>query len=177
MTSDAEPSPEQHEFVCPICGGRLLVAPSNVEQIAACPLCHEDMTIPAMVETQDADLSAGGPNDDELDALRIQQRATLRRAIYRSRSYAIIAAVVCVVATVQLGQFAYRAIRTNSAVWAVAYLFAMIGSALGAIYFYRRALALHQETRRPELSAPEHPPDFSTLGDGSEQWQKLHDVR
>jgi len=175
--SEPKPSPERHEFVCPVCGGRLLIAPSTVEQITSCPLCHEDVTIPPIVDEDHADLSAVHLDDDELDARRIQQRSTLRRAIYRSRSYAIIAAVVCVVATVQLGQFAYRAILANNAVWAVAYLFAMIGSAVGSIYFYRRALALHQETKRPELSAPEQPPDFSTLGNGSEQWQKLHDVR
>ncbi|MBC8108464.1 MAG: hypothetical protein H7Z14_17900 [Anaerolineae bacterium] len=173
MTPDAA----QHEFVCPICGGTLLIAPCAVEQITACPLCHEDMTIPAMLDADDADLSAGEPDDDELNALRIQQRSTLRRAVYRSRSYAIIAAIVCVVASVQLAQFAYRAIRANSAGWAVAYLFAMIGGAIGAVYFYRRAVAFNQEAKRPELSAPAQPPDFSSLNDGSQQWQNLHDVR
>lgn len=171
------PSAAEHEFICPICGGTLLIEPSTVEQMAACPLCHEDMTIPAMLHAEHADLSAGEPDDDELNALRIQQRSTLRRAVYRSRSYAIIAAIVCVVAAVQVGQFAYRAIRANSATWAVAYLFAMIGGAVGAVYFYRRALALHQETKRPELSVPDHPPDFSTLSDGSQRWENLHDVR
>ncbi|CAN5474827.1 hypothetical protein BH09PLA1_BH09PLA1_05930 [soil metagenome] len=171
-----EPDESQSEFECPVCGGMLLIAASEIEQIAACPLCHEDVTIPAAPEANDADFSPGESERDELDANRIQQRSTLRRALYRSRSYAIIASIVCVVAVAQLAQFAYRAIQAKTLIWAVGYILAMLVGVVGAIFFYRRAIAFHQEARRSESSEPHVPPDFSTLGDGSQQWQNLHDV-
>jgi hypothetical protein len=132
-------SDEASEFICPTCDAVMLVAASDSEQVVDCPACHQQVTIPAAAPTNPP------ANDNELDHLRIMQRSTLRRALYRSRSHAVIAAVVCLVAGVQLAISTINAIRTRSLVWATAYVVLMITSAIGATFFYRRAIALHRE--------------------------------
>lgn len=173
------------EFLCPICGGALVIAPSDVEQIAACPLCHEDITIPARTDSDDAAFAferacedVENRDDDQLDARRIQQQSTLRRAVYRSRSYAIIAAIVCAVATIQLAQFTYRAVQVGYFGWASFYVLLLAGSVLGTVYSYRCALSAHREAaRRDSNDSSIAQPDFSTLSDGSQQLENLNDVR
>lgn len=151
----------------------MLVVPTRDEQIVACPTCNTDVTIPATLEHDEVE-----SRDDELDHTRITQRATLRRALYRSRSYAIIAAVVCIVAVVQLAFTTLHALRTRSFVWTAAYLLALIAAVWGARYFYNRAVAAHREaTSSGESTNPESAPDFSTLSDGSQLHERLNDVR
>jgi hypothetical protein len=41
-------------------------APGNVEQIIACPLCHADITIPGLPESDDANFIADPADDNEL---------------------------------------------------------------------------------------------------------------
>ena len=114
-----------------------MIEPCAVEQVVDCPICHEQVTVPATLPIEPP------AAEDELDHFRITQRATLRRALYRSRSYAIIAAVVCVVAGVQLAIWIINTIRTRSFGWSLAYTALLIASAIGAAHFYRRAAALH----------------------------------
>jgi hypothetical protein len=120
------------------------------------------------------------PSADELDGLRIRQLATLRRGAYRSRSHAVIAMIVCAVATAELGTTAWMRVRAIGWTSVPLLCIAMIPVALwGAIHFYRRASVLHREATRSLQAGPtEHTsPDFTTLGDGSERWDRLNDVR
>ena len=162
------------EFNCPHCGGAMLITPSSVEQVIECPACHQQATIPAT-----APIEQPAAAEDQLDHLRITQRATLRRALYRGRSYAIIAAVVCAVAGVQLAISIINAIRARTFGWTSAYVVPLIASVIGAAYFYRRAIALHREAIESARSSDElqSTPDFSSLSDGSQRWRDLDDVR
>ena len=174
----SEQAGETSEFQCPACGGAILIAPADVELIIACPLCHTDLTVPPAESENYRSEDASDDRDDELDHGRISQRATLRRALYRSRSYAIIAAVVCAVAVMQLGVSSYHAMRSPAIAWAAIYIALMFAAIIGAVYFYRRAMAFHQEAKQSELRTdPQTPPDFTALGDGREPWEKLNDVR
>lgn len=116
--------------------------------------------------------------DDELDGLKIRQIAQLRRATYRSRSYAIIAAAACAVVGVQLGIMAAGNVR--QAGWGIrpiAYLLILAGLlALGA-YFVGRARELHREASAARLPEPSAPPNFTTLSDGSQQVSNLEQIR
>lgn len=123
--------------------------------------------------------TAQASHDDrehELDGLRIRQLSALRRSAYRTRSFAIIVAVACLVVGIQLAIKAFRAesawFRVLSAALAVFALF-------GAVHFTRRIAALQRELRTPPPMPPEPPggPDFSTLSDGSQQWKNLEDIR
>ena len=114
--------------------------------------------------------------EHELDGLRIRQLSSLRRGAYRTRSIAIIVAVACLVAAVQL------AVKAFTGVWAT---YRAISGALAvfaffaAVHFMRRVAALQRELRTPPPMPPEPPggPDFSTLSDGSQQWKNLEDIR
>jgi hypothetical protein len=148
------------DFACPSCGHVAAVAPAGEEQIVTCPSCGREFTVPA------ADVSDAVAREDELDGVRI---AIARRAAYRARSYAIIAAAVCLVAA---GQFVWtvRAAPVRHAIFAAA-------SLAGFVYFARLARRLHDETKGSILPNPTTPPDFTGLGDGGEASKKLEDVR
>src|SRR4029079_13459935 len=108
------------------------------------------------------------PND-ELDSLRIRQFATLRRATYRSRSYAIIAAIACGGTALQLAWLAIRRASVATWDWRPALLGALaIISVLGSIWFARRATDLHRQAKQTLLPEPTSQPDFSELSDGSQ---------
>ena len=114
----------------------------------------------------------------ELDEQRIRHIATLRRALYRSRSYAIVAMCAAAVVGVQLAMMTYGAFRRDGH-WlsATAMLIGTMVCAIVAHHFYRRAVALHQEAKQTHLSPPTDSADFATLSDGSQRWKNLEDVR
>jgi hypothetical protein len=116
--------------------------------------------------------------DEHLDGLRIRQATVLRRSLYRSRAYAVIAAIGCVAVAAQCAMLSYRHVRTIG--WGlrpVAFVVLMSCAIAGAIFFARRASGLNREaaaTVEPEAVAP---PDFSTLSDGSQRARNLDEVR
>src|SRR4051812_10448748 len=120
-----------------------------------CKSCgHEDF-LPAddLPGDEAAEEPAQQSSEDRLDELRIQRQVTLRRATYRSNSHAVIAAIVCVVAAVRLGEMTFHAWRGRS--WLLVAAYATIGlvCGLGAIYISHRAIELHHEMRREVTSA------------------------
>jgi hypothetical protein len=157
-------------FICPHCQQSVDIAPHSGQQFVYCPHCNAEFSLP---HEQVLDERAA-----ELDGLRIRQLSTLRRAAYRSRSYAIIAAGACAVVAAQLVLLTIRHVRTLGwSAQAIGYVLLVPVAAWGAWYFLGRAMALHRETRRTLLTNPTQPPDFSTLSDGSQQVKNLEDIR
>jgi len=114
---------------------------------------------------------------DELDSLRIRQLASLRRATYRSRSHAIIAAAVCAGLAVQLGWVMLQRIRADG--WSLRLMvFALLLAAClaGAIWFARRAAEFHRAAQKAGRDEPAAQPDFSTLSDGSQRARNLEEI-
>jgi hypothetical protein len=117
------------------------------------------------------------PTAAELDDQRIRQIATLRRALYRSRSYAIVALAAAAAVAVQLAIMTVTWLLRGHPLGAAAMLVGSIACVLTSIHFYRRAASLHHEATQTHLPAPIEAPDFSTLSDGSQRWKNLEDVR
>jgi hypothetical protein len=164
-----------NHVVCPTCRSAVLVDPSAIA--LHCDHCGHDFFIESSSENELAASEAPTTNEAELDAARIRQRMTMVRSAYRSRSYAIIAMIVCVVLVIQSILFALPRLRARSLPLAFLYLlFALIGVA-GTIYFFRKAIALHREARQSLLDQPTARPDFSDLGDGSERVRNLENIR
>jgi hypothetical protein len=116
--------------------------------------------------------------DAELDGVRIRQLAAMRRATYRSRSHAVIATLVCVVAAMQATIYLVQHLLHLGFSWRVLlYAAFVIAGSYGAIFFARRAIALHREATQSRVLEPSSPPDFSTLSDGSQRWKDLEDIR
>ena len=116
-------------------------------------------------------------HSDELDGVRIRQIAAARRAAYRVRSYCIIAAFAFAIVVIQLVWMTTTAIRTTGLTsFAVGYLLLATCACMGAVYFLRRAVSLHRETKASAMTPASAQPDFSTLGDGSSRWKHLEDI-
>jgi hypothetical protein len=114
----------------------------------------------------------------ELDGMRIQQLATLRRSAYRSRSYAVIAMLVCIIAMAQAALLLIQYLMRIGWGWQpILYAMFVVAGAWGGWFFMRRAMALHREAKQSYLEFPTTPPDFSTLGDGSQRWKNLEEIR
>jgi hypothetical protein len=169
-------TPEGLDHVlCPTCGAEVLVDPNAIA--LHCAHCDLDFFIDAASESERPTSEGPTTNEAELDAARIRQRMTMVRSAYRSRSYAIIAMIVCAVLVIQSILFALARLRARSLPLAGLYLlFALVGIA-GTVYFFRKAMALHREARRSSLDQPDTPPDFSHLGDGSERVRNLENIR
>lgn len=124
-----------------------------------------------------------GPPDDStaetlFDELRIRQVTVLRRGLYRSRSYAVIAAVVCAATAAQGGYSAWQHARAHG--WElrpILFLLLALCASIGAVWFARRSLALSREAKRSHLPEPSSPPDFSTLSDGSQRARHLDQIQ
>lgn len=115
--------------------------------------------------------------DDQLDGLRIRQLSTLRRATYRSRSHAIIAAGVCAVAGVQFGILMVGQLRTAGfGLRAVIYGVCSVLAAIGVRHFIGRARRLNQELKLAKGDRPSAEPNFTTLGDGGDLIDKLENI-
>jgi predicted RNA-binding Zn-ribbon protein involved in translation (DUF1610 family) len=96
MSNDVEHPPTSF---CPRCGQSVEI-PREVAVPLQCPACGEQFIIDD--EPADPEIEFSKTSEDELELGRIMQISKLRLATYRSRSHAIIAAIVCVVALVQL---------------------------------------------------------------------------
>ena len=189
-----EPSDSSPGVVpCPQCGGEVQATASDRPQVLDCPHCGQPFVLPAagqqlavaQVPGQESfvtdDLPAPANNDD-LDGARIRRVAMLKRSAYRSRSYCIILAVICLAGAGQCLWNTVTAIRFPAAGTATAY--GVIGLWMAAtaacVYlgnrFYRRGEKYAREAEATGLSDPGAPPDFTPLSDGSQRWKNLEEV-
>lgn len=162
---------------CPECGAAL-VDVEGEPNLLRCERCDKYFDVPEEHRADDHESHEATDRQDELDGLRIRQLAAMRRAAYRSRSYCVIAAMVCVVAVVQLAWNGIALIRaTGWGMRPVSYFLFTILAAWGAAFFTRKAMELNREAKKSTLPDPTTSPDLSTLSDGSDRWKNLEDVR
>jgi hypothetical protein len=159
--------------LCPHCRQPLALPDPLPAGFLTCPSCGGSIVLDQAPSPADA--APPDPAADELDANRIQQLSRARRATIRSRSYLIIGAVLCGIATLQL---CYLARRDGWATpRAAAYVVLAIGAGFGCIDLLRKARRLGKELKRPILPETQSPPDFSTLQDGSQRVDRLNQMR
>jgi hypothetical protein len=162
-------------YGCPECGAALEPI-DGAPNLLKCPACGLECFAPAEVEDDAlASAEAGQPSrEDELSALRIRQFATAKRSAYRARSYAIIAAAICLVGVVQLAWMTVQHVRVAG--WTprpIGYVLFILLGGWAAWYFLGRAREMHAEATRTALAEPTTPPDLSTLRDGSQRFEGL----
>jgi hypothetical protein len=170
---------------CPVCGRPLPrdVVPLGWVQCPACGAQVELVAVPS-VEPGDEEGTPEPPPDPDaaLNALRVRQIAALRRGGYRTRSYCFVAAAALAVVAAQLAFMGLASYRDSGGrlTWPAIYAVLVLLALWGCAHFAGRVLRLTNELRQSPTAAlppPEHEPDFSTLGDGSQQWKNLEDVR
>src|SRR5437868_6300845 len=142
-------------YECPTCGTRFVVSPDDADQELTCPTCGAVLMISAVEDTD-----ASKP-EVELDGARIRKLAALRRSTYRSRSYAIIAAILCAVGAVQAGYLLARELQFHHlSTWSMLLLVILALVIFLTILFARKAVALDIEMRRREQHPTLPAPDF-----------------
>jgi len=116
---------------------------------------------------------------DQLNSLRIQQLTRLRRSAIRSRSWYLIGTIVAYVATAELAFKAVQCVRYERGwgLWPSIFVLCAISSGIAAPFFLYRCIQFHREIQVPMLDEPATPPDFSTLGDGSQRWKNLEEIQ
>jgi hypothetical protein len=169
------------ESACPHCGQGVAFTPADVPQTLVCPHCQGEFIAPARdgaTDLADPDEQAEVP-DEMLTAIRIRQLSAERRATYRASSYCVIAAGVCAVTIAQLVWMIVQHMKHRGG-WGIqctGYVLFIALALYGLVYFVIRARQLHREAKQSSLAEPIHPPDFSTLDDGSNRVTKLEQMR
>lgn len=176
--SSLEPT-GQPQYECPGCGE--LVTPAALgDSLFQCPRCGQQFFAAAEEgvpdDTETPDDHSSSREDEPLSELRIRQISALRRAAYRSRSWVIIAAGVCLVAAVKLLLSAIIDVRAGRRAAPIGYALAAVALFILAAHFIRRAVEMTHRIRQTSQPEPTEPPDFSSLSDGSQRWKNLEDM-
>lgn len=155
---------------CPHCDGQVEAELTSEPQLVSCPHCAQEIQLPP---------STPEPQDD-LDGSRIRQISAIKRSAYRTRSYFLIGAVLCLAG---FGQTAWNALASlHSRAGGLSYLFAALWAlaslacAAGVWWMLSRADHYRQEAARSSLRDPDQPPDFAPLSDGSQAWKNLEQI-
>jgi ribosomal protein L37AE/L43A len=174
----AEVADESPTYACPHCQAEVHVE-WPAEPFLRCPQCGEEFALPA--EATAAELPIQYVHDElsvELNAQRIQRIVAQRRADIRLRSYFVLAAFGCLAVAITflctVGQRLFYRMPWSSAD-AVQLAIAIFGI-VGAGFLLSRAHSLTRELNKPLLPEPTTPPDFSNLGDGSQQAKELEEL-
>ncbi len=191
--SDSFESSEMHglaetAFVCPHCQAEVSIPADRLGDEVHCLYCGEsflaqlgvsDPSIQQVIDDTAEEATEAAPQQEvQLDANRIRQLASLRRSLYRSRSYAIVGVITCFVTGIQLTINAYMEARDKGI------SAKPLGLSLCAIVLVVTAMVLLKKARhiQQEIRLLHHPdvadgePDFSKLSDGSQRWKHLEDM-
>jgi hypothetical protein len=189
-------SPPPEPIHCPHCGSATPAALTDKPQIAICPQCAQAFVVPALdgstpvvaqvgvapAESSFAyDDTAAAPGssarEDDLDALRIRQIAAIKRTAYRTRSYFLIATVVCMVASARLLWIGYEGWSIpGQRKWAMLEILAATVLFVLARRAFARSVYYKRESEKSALEEPDRPPDLSKLSDGSQRWKNLDNI-
>jgi hypothetical protein len=173
-------------YTCPHCQQAVAIDPDERTlkgPFIPCPYCGREFAIGSDGEPDEQEAAertrAEQTEKAELDAMRIRQVSAGRRAAIRARSWLLIGVVGCLVGAGQCIWKARELHRREQHWGAAAIVLIVVAIALfpAAGFFARRWLAIGRELAQPLLDEPTTPPDFSTLGDGTQHWKKLEDVQ
>ena len=171
-------------FRCPGCDEEVDVPTGAVGQLVRCPYCSSDFfaahgqTHQLIVDDTDPPVADDRP-PDELDANRIRQLSALRIATQRTRSWWLTGAALAGLTAVNaVAKAIGYAVGSHAwGVWPTGLTLAAVALSVVAAYATRQAAHLAREIATSAVADPPTEPDFSTLDNGSDRWQRLDEVR
>lgn len=196
-----QPPPRKRAEIlqCPHCDNDVGATLDLVARQMPCPHCGQPMIIPAVDGSTDLpeagdsfDVDDESAENDEsreqrlrqasqtrLSTLRIQKLTGERRALNRSRSFAMATAIALTIVFIQCLWLIVRnaAADTEGRGASTALAIVALLCAYAAVRLFRRSRRLAAITRQPLLEDPETEPDFSQLSDGSHRWRNLDEMR
>jgi hypothetical protein len=175
-------------FTCPHCNQAVEAEPGETAQTIACPVCGQTFVLPSadgsldLPEENDRDAAAlehaHAAREQELDGLRVRNLVVAKRAAIRSRTYAIVGAVLCLMTAIDMVISTVTDVRKGG--WhpkEVGYVMVAAAALLALIPLVQNAILYGRESKAVVIPEPETPPDFSTLSDGSQISEQLKDVK
>jgi hypothetical protein len=175
-------APEHHRFTCPGCSEEVDVPAETAGQLVRCPYCNTDFF--ASVEHVNAAVVDDTTEtffdpDLEFNKLRIQQYTALRRGAIRARSWWLVTQIACMFIVLDTaGQiFVYLASWHRWGIRPTIGLLVLLAAVRLGVHARRRARDFLREIDTSALTDPTEPPDFSTLGDGSEMLRNFEKIR
>ncbi|HEY0007908.1 MAG TPA: hypothetical protein VGB55_04205 [Tepidisphaeraceae bacterium] len=167
---------------CPYCGAAVEIDPSA--PIQKCPTCAQEF----LLDTDDEEARnraalevleyRATAHHERLDDRHIRAVQLELRSLYRSRTWMLVLGFACLGGVGQMAWLAARNWEQLQSDRIVAYAVVLAGLAmigfwsLGVANRYRRQAEAEAEAHRLK-TAPTEPPDFSTLGDGSQFANRL----
>jgi hypothetical protein len=176
------PDPGPVRFNCPGCQEEVDVPADAVGQLVRCPYCNTDFFsaeqhLHAAVVDDTPEETVD--RDSSINRLRIEHYAALRRGAIRSRSWWLVTQIACLFMILDAGGQIFVYVTTwhrwgiGPSLGAVSIV---VAAALG-VHARRRARDFQREIDTSSLSDPVEPPDFSTLGDGSDFLQQFDKIQ
>lgn len=179
--------PEAGVYTCPHCSATVAIDPNQRGPFVICPECGVEFAISRLPEEDDPEARARAEDElaareRELDAMRIRQLSTSRRAAIRAQGYWMVGICGCIGGLLLIVFDAVKYAQSKGAArlsvfFVVRSVVGGVGLIWGAIYFFRRWRLVGAELRKSALVEPTTPPDFSTLSDGTQQVKYLEDVK
>ncbi len=176
----------QHELSCPACGQPVERPDDMMQNLLVCLHCGHQFFIeiapPDEIAVDDETareelrrkVEAEQNRERDLDGMRIRALSTERRAMYRTRSFLIVAVFGCGFGIYLIVNELIHGQCTRLGQGAMVVL--AIGCAMGIPFFGRKIASLQAELRKPVMSEPTEPPDFELLGDGSQTVRQLEEM-
>jgi hypothetical protein len=164
-------SASDDRILCPDCGDETPVtANAGLQQCAHCRsqffLAEDD----SVIDDENALHEAVNQQIKEpvLNTRHIRSISLERRAVYRKRTWVIVAAMLLIGSAGQAAFLAYGDVR--QALWMRAAAFAVLafGMFVSGVWFAQKIKPLTAEAEAMKLRDPETSPDFSTLSSGGQ---------
>jgi hypothetical protein len=165
---------------CPDCGVETPVAPAAGPQ--QCAHCKSQFFVPDDDSTIDDEtalfeaVNRQTQTEPLLSGRHIRAVSLEQYAVYRNRTWVIVASLVCLGSAGQSLWLASAASRLGDWPRAAAYVVLAIGLVVGAVWFGRKIKALTAAAAAMKMPDPATPPDFSTLSSGGQFVEALEEM-
>lgn len=177
---DVPPGPP--EYTCPGCSVTFAVPAEPADRVLECPACHTQFFAPSADDDWRDDRDDGADDEPEerdpaaeLDGNRIKQVTTLRNGLNRTRSYVMVGVfALSSIAFVLVFRAAGHVVFGTLGVKSIGYVCAAAGCVIGAVLLRRRAHDIDRELDETALPEPDDEPDLSSLDDGSQFLDEMH---
>lgn len=181
MAEEGSADEPRSTYPCPKCGSPVPIGEQRGP--VQCAKCGEQFLPAVELDYESAPLSpptvapsSEQADDSELSELRIRNISNLRRGAYRSRSWLIIAAGICVVGAAKSVQLTVVGMRGHLYWAAIGDALFTLAALILASFTIQKIIALTREIRSSRLQDPVEPPDLSNLSDGSQRWKDLENM-
>lgn len=181
LESAPEPPAQPYQYICPECATEFGSSTPPVRGIVECPQCNAEFFAPDPADGLDEDERARlameeklRSREEELSQVRWKAISAERRAVGRLRVYVMVGVLACLALAGQLAWKAVSYLRGSGwSIWVASFIFGALACLIAVRMLWNKKREIDAELAKPLQTDPATPPDFSSLGDGSQRWAKI----